>query len=197
MTKIKALLIVFICVLSCKNTTNKTKMKPLFNKQNNVLLTGDSLISNKNFINKIDSSCIKTTGYYGRTEEEANDYKNKCVYYRIDFSYEELNSIDDEFIQRVGDVDCIIRNSNDISDSDDFIIKNLILKKNNIETDSIRIYSYENYIEALAQKNDYYYLKNNRLWILKFNEDEDGIRIVDWKQYFINYEGKIILLKGE
>ncbi|OEK08561.1 hypothetical protein A8C32_03680 [Flavivirga aquatica] len=194
-TNTKILLIMFMSVLSCKNTSHNARKNFIENTQSSVLLTGDSLISDKHFIEKIDSTCLITNGYYGRTDAEIKNYKKKCAYYEIKFSYEELNPIENKVIQNFGDIDYIINSSSKASDADDFTIKNLILKKNNVITDSIRVYSYENYIEALAQKNEYFYLKDNYLWVLKFNEDEDGINVENWSKYKIDNMGKIVSLE--
>lgn len=192
-------------VISCKKTINN-KLENIINvnekdaiadvlkktvKSSNkdTLLIGDYLISKKNFVDKINTTCV--------SEEElaiSDSYKKKCVYYKIKFLYEDINYIDENTIQSFNGISYSLKKSNESSDADDFAIKNLIIKKDDVLTDSIRIYSYESYIEALAQKNEYYYLKDNHLWILKFNIDEDGIKVVNWKNYKINDDGKIVLI---
>ncbi|OBQ57325.1 hypothetical protein JJL45_00340 [Tamlana sp. s12] len=169
-------------------TIPSTLKNTISSKKKKTLLVGDSLISDRNFINQINATCISNGDL-----EISDTYKSKCNFFKIKFIYENLNSIDDKEIQNFNNISYHIRQSKETSDADNFIIKNLILKKGDVFTDSIRIYSYENYIEALVQKNKYFYLEGNYLWILKFNIDEAGVNVVDWSSYIVNDSGKIIL----
>ncbi|MFL0104838.1 hypothetical protein, partial [Tenacibaculum maritimum] len=67
--------------------------------------------------------------------------------------------------------------------------------KNNQKQDSLIVFSYENYIEALVNKSTYFYIKNNDIYIYEFNEDEEGIHSNNWKEYRIE-KGKFKLLKN-
>ncbi|KAB1068401.1 hypothetical protein F6U93_06785 [Tamlana haliotis] len=197
-------MVVALGLISCKETlSNKSEDTTCYNKKDTVSdmlkntispkekgiqLMGDSLISDGNFIDKINTTCVS-----GGDLEISDSYKMKCEFFKIKFIYENLNGINNEVIQNFKNINYSIKQSKETSDADDFVIKNLILKKEGVLTDSIRMYSYENYIEALAQKNEYFYIKDNNLWILKFNIDEDGVNVVDWHRFTVNDGGKIIL----
>lgn len=184
--------ILVLNIIACKNgTSRESKALNIEFHEEDILFMGDSLISNEKFIKNIDLTCVISEGGLKITES----YKKKCVFYKLNFPYEELNGLDNKIVQNYNGIDYIIKKSNTMSDADDFVIQNLIIKKENIITDSIRVYSYENYIEALVQKNEYYYLSNNNLWILKFNEDEDGVSVVSWDKYEVNNLGRLISLE--
>ncbi|MFL0066881.1 hypothetical protein V2595_14750, partial [Tenacibaculum maritimum] len=85
--------------------------------------------------------------------------------------------------------------ANKKSDSDDYKFVNLYSTKNNQKQDSLIVFSYENYIEALVNKSTYFYIKNNDIYIYEFNEDEEGIHSNNWKEYRIE-NGKFKLLKN-
>ncbi len=172
------------------DTIKSNLKKTTYNNTKDTFLIGDYLISQKKIIKNINSTCVSENSL-----AISNSYKKKCTYYKIKFPYEELNTIDNKVIQSFNGINFSIKKSKETSDADDFAIKNLIIQKEGISTDSIRIYSYENYIEALVQKKEYYYLDNNHLWILKLNIDEEGIKVVNWNYYTINNNGKIVLEK--
>ncbi len=189
------LIIILFSIQSCKRidknklkiaTTNGNLKKTIENDKRDTLLIGDYLISQKKIVKNINATCITEAGL-----AISDSYKKRCTYYKIKFPYESLNSVENKVIQNFKGINYSIKKSKETSDADDYVIKNLIIQKEGILTDSIRIYSYESYIEALVQKKEYYYLHNNNLWILKFNIDEDGIKVVNWDSYTINNKGKI------
>ena len=183
-------------IVSCKNKSHNESRALKNNVQKkDILLLGDSLIANEGFVKKINKTCAISNGYYGRTEADIDDYKSKCVFYNIKFQYEKLKKVDNKIIKNFKGINYIIRNSNVASNADDYIFKDLILKKNNIITDSIKIYSYEGYIEALVVISEYYYIKDNHLWVLNFYEDEEGIHVESWSKYEINDLGRIVSLE--
>ncbi len=194
--------IVILCsIQSCKQidenklkvaTTNSSLKKTIEKDIRDTLLIGDYLISRKKIVKNINTTCISEGGL-----AISDSYKKKCSYYKIKFPYESLNSVENKVIQNFKGINYSIKKSKETSEADDYAIKNLIIKKEGILTDSIRIYSYENYIEALVQKKEYYYLDENNLWILKFNIDEDGIKVVNWNKYSVNDNGKIKAKKEE
>lgn len=169
-------------VVSINNSLKKTIEKNI----KDTLLIGDYLISQKAIVENINTTCVAEEGL-----AISDSYKKKCTYYQIKFPYESLNSIENKIIQNFKGINYSIKKSKETSNADDYVIKNLIIKKEGVLTDSIRIYSYENYIEALVQKKEYYYLDNDNLWILKFDIDEDGVKVVNWVSYTINNKGKI------
>lgn len=178
--------ILIVNIVACSNIFLKKQVSNDNFVEKDMLFVGDSLVSNTNFIKKIKPTCASST------LEITESYKKQCVFYKITFPYEELNDIDSKVIQNFRGINYIIENLDTISNADDFVFKRLIIKKENVITDSIMIYGYENYIEALVQRTYYYYLENNYLWRLKFDIEEEGISIVSWNKYEINEKGKII-----
>ncbi|MCG7501352.1 hypothetical protein MHM83_05675 [Tenacibaculum sp. Mcav3-52] len=199
MNSLKIGTITFIVfILACKKIVpEKSNQK----EENSIVLIskdfqeGDSLISNLKFIKSIEDSCIRTEGVLEDNREQREDFNSRCRFYKITHDYSVLKGVEEkeQFFKR-NKIIYSLDLANKKSDADDYKFVSLCSEKDGENIDSLIVYSYENYIEALVTKGAYFYVKNDRVFVYKFNEDEEGIHSDEWNEYRIN-KGKFELIK--
>ncbi len=184
-------------VFSCKripenNTPKQTK--------NNVMLKvgfqeGDSLISSLDFIKTIDISCKRVSGVISDSKKQRNDFNKKCNFYKIKYDYDILRGLESKkTLFDNNNTSYYMALADTKSDADDYKFIKLYSSRNNKKLDSLTIFSYENYIEALVNKGTYFYIKNDKIYTYNYVEDEEGIHSKNWKVHEIK-NGQFQLLK--
>jgi hypothetical protein len=191
MKKIVLFLIITL-MFSCKNENNPNLVKEGINTNNAntkiiVSSIGDSLISQFDFVNKINTSIDK--------KEQRINLSG------IKYDYDKFTSWNSDSIEekKIGKITLKFQKINiKKNDADIFVHVNISTLVNNVKSDTLTVYKQENYAEALVAINEYYFVNSDlNLWTLETNEDEDGIKIISWNQYKINSEtGKIVLFKN-
>ncbi|MWP50355.1 MULTISPECIES: hypothetical protein [unclassified Gilliamella] len=198
-TKIIFYLLAIICVfLACK------KEKALIQSTNIAVLdslyVGDKNISNKEFINRINESCLLTHPYFDRTEKQMDIDAKNCILSKISYDY--YATFHDSFFKKKiysSNIELILEKKewDSFHDAADLSTQiNLITIKNHKRTDSLNVYLEKIYSEALTAKIRYFYLDRKlNLWLLTFIEDEKGNHLESWKKYKINSQtGKFELV---
>lgn len=194
------ILLFFLSFFSCKkgqeSISNKVNSNETTIDKN---WNGDTLISDINFINSINSSCKLNTAFFDRSEKQIKKDNEKCALSKIKFNYEKLDSLKNKVI--VGKLNSEIElfinksQSKNSENADLSYQTTLYVEKNKIILDSIVIYQSFNYSEALTVKTKYYYLNKDNIYLLDFAEDESGSSADKWEHYKINSKGKISLIK--
>ena len=184
------LFLIAVLLISCKNEGKQVVGKQIKPNQNNnelvVISLGDSLISQSDFVNKINSNI--------------NAKEKRATLSKIKYDFSKYTSWSDITTEekQLGDVtlkfqkESVVKNQADI-----FVHVALAIYKNNKQTDKLTVYKQENYAEALVAVSQYFYIDANlNLWTLGIEEDEEGIYVKSWNQYKIENEtGKINLIK--
>ncbi|WET49250.1 hypothetical protein PYS58_22290 [Chryseobacterium indologenes] len=195
------LLIVFFTMFSCKKITNKSDKINSNQASINNQWNGDKLISDLDFVSQINTSCLLTSSYFNRSEEEVKQDNLKCVLSKINFDYSKLDSLKGKKI--IGNLNNSLElyiektTPKNLENADIYNQVTLFVKKGEIIMDSMIIYESINYIEALTVKQFYYYIDNNKIFLLNLSEDESGSSVKDWSEYYINESGKIKLVKNK
>lgn len=183
------LLAIIYFFLACKK--EKALIQSTHNAVLDSLYIGDKNISNKEFINRINESCLLTHPYFDRTEEQMIIDAKNCILSKISYDY--YATFHDNFLKKKiysSNIELILEKKEwesfqDAADQSTQI--NLIIIKNHKRTDSLNVYLEKNYSEALTAKFKYFYLdKKLNLWLLTFIEDEEGKHLENWKKYKIN-----------
>lgn len=187
------LLVLLSCKSALKDKNNDTQKKYAAKSINFEL--GDSLISNINFIKTIDKSCKRASGVLSDSKKEREEFGQKCNFYKINYEYDLFRGLENkkELFEN-NDINYYIALANKKSDSDDYKFIKLYSLENDRKLDSLIIFSYENYIDALVNKGTYFYIKTNKVYTYNFNEDEEGIHSDNWSEYEIK-NGRFNLLK--
>ncbi|MEO8234266.1 MAG: hypothetical protein ABI549_02525 [Flavobacterium sp.] len=180
----------FILIISCKNDSasivNSQIDGNIESKEVASVSLGDSLISQSDFVNKINSNI---------------DFKEKrATISKIKYDFNKYTSWTDNTTEekQLEDIGLKFKKESQIkNDADIYINIGLIVSKNNKQTDKLTVYKQENYAEALVAVSQYFYVDGNlNLWTLGIEEDEEGIYVKSWNQYKIEKEtGKIKLVK--
>lgn len=188
-------------MFSCKKITNKSDKINSNQVSINNQWNGDKLISDLDFVSQINTSCLLTSSYFNRSEEEVKQDNLKCVLSKINFDYSKLDSLKGRRI--IGNLnnslDLYIEKTTprNLENADIYNQVTLFIKKDKIIMDSIVIYESINYIDALTVKQLYYYIDNNKIFLLNLSEDESGSSVNDWSEYYVNESGKIKLVKNK
>jgi hypothetical protein len=191
MKKIVLFLIITL-MFSCKKENNSNLVKEGINTNNanNKIIVssiGNSLISQFDFVNKINTSIDK--------KEQRINLSG------IKYDYDKFTSWNNDSIEekKIGKITLKFQKINiKKNDADIFVHVSISTLVNNVKSDTLTVYKQENYAEALVAINEYYFVNSDlNLWTLETNEDEDGVKIISWNQYKINSEtGKIVLFKN-
>ncbi|CAA0223572.1 hypothetical protein [Tenacibaculum maritimum] len=190
------LILLALLSLSCKSSLKDKNAQEKHALKSINFELGDSLISNISFIKTIDKSCRRPSGILSDSKKEREEFNQKCNFYKINYEYDFFRGLEEKKeLFNNNYIDYYLALANKKSDSDDYKFVNLYSTKNNQKQDSLIVFSYENYIEALVNKSTYFYIKNNDIYIYEFNEDEEGIHSNNWKEYRIE-KGKFKLLKN-
>lgn len=188
--------IIYTCtilfLISCKkeivvkDMVNDVK-DTIHNEEIKFVSFGDKIISESDFISQM--------------QDTTNPKHLRKKLSKIKFDYHQFNEWDFNTIEKknIGDITLELKkekNNNTNADISEQI--SLSVYKNNKKTDDILIYKYENYAEALVAISQFFYFDFDlNLWLLEFNEDEEGIHFVFWNQYKIDKNtGKINLIKS-
>lgn len=196
-------LIIILCLLSifsCKKAQenfnlNTNAKKITLNKE----WQGDSLISDLNFINTIDSTCKLNDGFFERSDKQIKDDNLKCALSKIKFDYEKLSSL--KSITSLGSINStttlFIKTTKPNNTENAYIYHQatLYVEINKKITDSIIIYHSINFSEALIVRERNYYVDKDNIYVLDIVEDESGTSVEKWSQSKINSSGKIISVK--
>lgn len=181
----------FLCIFSCKKTIpNYHEQEIKKSSTVNIDWRGDKLISDFNYIKRIDSSCKISTSFFNRSLKQIKQDSINCVLSKIKFDYSKLLSLKKAIsIGKLDDnVELIIKNS-PFNNGDNLDLNNfsfLYLKKNGKLLDSIKIFQSINYSEALVVKTRYYYVDNDNVYLLDFVDDESGSTVNQWNKYKID-----------
>jgi hypothetical protein len=174
-------------MFSCKKENNSNLVKEGINTNNaNTKIIessiGDSLISQFDFVNKINTSIDK---------KEQRIYLSKIKYDFDKYTSWNYNSIEEK---QVGKITLKFQKVNiKKNDADIFVHVNIYTLVDNVKSDTLTVYKQENYAEALVAINEYYFVNSDfNLWTLETNEDEDGVKIISWNQYKRNWKNCII-----
>lgn len=199
--KYLVILMCFFTTLSCKKITNKSDKINSNQASINNQWNGDKLISDLDFVNQINISCLLTSSYFNRSEEEIKQDNLKCVLSKINFDYSKLDSLKGKKI--IGNLNNSLElyiektTPKNLENADIYNQVTLFVKKGEIIMDSMIIYESINYIEALTVKQLYYYIDNNKIFLLNLSEDESGSSVKDWSECYVNESGKIKLVKNK
>lgn len=197
--KYLVILMCFFTIFSCKKITNKSDKINSSQVSINNQWNGDKLISDLDFVNQINTSCLLTSSYFNRSEEEIKQDDLKCILSKINFDYSKLDSLKGKKI--IGNLNHNLKiyiektTPKNFENADIYNQVTLFVKKDEIIMDSIVIYESINYIEALTVKQLYYYIDNNKIFLLNLSEDESGSSVKYWSEYYVNESGKIKLVK--
>lgn len=194
-------LMIFLCFLSifsCKKSQENTKTisKEIVLKKE---WQGDLLISDFNFVNSIDKTCKLNSAFFGRIDEQIKDDNLKCALSKIKFDYEKLNSIKTKF--SIGNINATTElfikatKPSNLENADIYNQATLYIELNKKNTDSIVIYHFINFSEALTVKERNYYIDRDYIYLLDIVEDESGTNVEKWTENKIDKSGKIILDK--
>lgn len=185
-------MILFVSACKSKSKKNKQIENKPFKVENNVVIKninfedGDKLISNLDFIKSINNTCKRVRGVIDDNDIQRKDFNNRCKFYKISYNYNVFRGFEGQKqLFRKNNIRYSLGVANKNSDSDDYKFINLYSIKNGKKMDSLTIYSYQNYIEALVTKGTYFYIKNDKVFIYEFNEDEKGIHNNKWSEYKI------------
>lgn len=185
-------------LISCKqNAQEKVQIDDKFII--NDLWTGDSLISNRDFINSINSSCKIRGTFFNRSANEIKDDDSKCALSKISFEYDKLDTVEKVFIGKNNKINLLFKKtlSKKINNSDPYHEVTLFSVKDNLPVDSIVIYRTANFSDALITDTRYFYIKKEKIYLLDITVDEAGTRIESWQSYDINKNsGKINLINS-
>ena len=197
-------IIFFILIVACKTEPKESKIteNTQVNTVNNVTLKdenfeeGDKLISNIEFIKTIDETCKRTHGVIQDNKKQRDAFNDQCQFYNIKYNYEVYRVLEKQKqLYQKDDInyyfDLAIKNS----ESDDYKFVNLYASKNGRKIDSLEVYNYENFIEALVEKGKYFYIKDEKIFTYMFYEDEDGIHNSKLNEYEIK-KGNFELVKS-
>ncbi len=197
--KVTLLTLVFINCKNKKNSLNATikndlnknpTSKQIINEKKYII--GDSLISKLSFLKLINKSCVRNNGAISDTKDDRKKIKNNCDFFKIKYDYSPYRTlVKDTALFKKNDITYLLGKSRNRSESDDYNIINLYIEKNKTKIDSIVIFSYENFVEALVEKGNYFYFNNESIYVYNFFEDEEGIHSKKWTKYKIE-ESKII-----
>ena len=186
------LFLIITMIFSCKKENNSNLVKDGINTNNanNKIIVssiGDSLISQFDFVNKINTSID--------IKEQRIDLSG------IKYDYDKFTSWNNDSIEekKIGKITLKFQKVNiKKNNADIFVHISVSTLVNNVKSDTLTVYKQENYAEALVAINEYYFVNSDlNLWTLETNEDEDGVKIISWNQYKINSEtGKIVLFKN-
>lgn len=91
--KYLVILMCFFTTFSCKKITNKSDKINSNQASINNQWNGDKLISDLDFVSQINTSCLLTSSYFNRSEEEVKQDNLKCVLSKINFDYSKLDSL--------------------------------------------------------------------------------------------------------
>ncbi|MDI9310497.1 MAG: hypothetical protein QM535_09790 [Limnohabitans sp.] len=155
-----------------------TIVYPMVNK-NNKIEFGDELISQYNFVNSIEKSCLK-------------DYNPNCVLKKIKFKYRH-SILKDTILFEKGSVKIILKanNKNELDYS-----SSLITYLNDKPQNSILFYKEKS--GEYAVNNIYFYINNEfNFWLLNFFVDDEGTKIKTWTKYKIDSNNAKISLDEE
>lgn len=199
MKKRYGLLVTFILVfIGCKT---KSKQTPIAVSNNSKIIVddnlnfsaGDVLLSKIYFIKSIDKSCARVSGIISDNKEQRNQFKNNCNFFKLKYNYDEYRGLEKrEKLYSMDNVNYYLDLNSQQSDSDDYKFVSLYSFYDGKKIDSIIVYSYENYIEALVEKGRYFYIHDKQIYVYEFNEDEEGIHSDRWSKFsIVNGEFKL------
>lgn len=195
------MLVCFSALLSCKKVTDKSTKIVSDQVYINNQWSGDKLISDLGFVDQINISCLLTSPYFDRSEEEVKQDDLKCILSKINFDYSKLDSLrEKKIIGHLNDnLELYIKKTipENLENADIYNQVSLFIKKDEVITDSIAIYESINYIEALTVKQLYYYINNNKIFLLSLLDDESGSSVKSWAEYYVDDSGKIKLVKNK
>lgn len=187
----KIILFLAITILiSCKKEAEKSiidKAQNIEVKRNDFISYGDSLVSQSSFVSQIQKSI------------DVKFQRNSLS--KITFDYDKFKNWDLKTVEEktIGTIIFKFEKENkQNSDADIYTHIKLCVYNKNKNIDNLTVYKQENYSEALASINQYFYIDSSlNLWTLGINEDEDGIKVIFWNQYKIDKEsGKISVIKN-
>lgn len=193
-------MLAFLSVFSCKKAQSDsenliTSKEIIVNKEWN----GDSIISNLNFINTINSSCKLNGTYFERSEKQVVKDYAKCALSKIMFDYSKLDSIkSDVLIGKQASFAIFIKKTIPLNkgEADLYSQTTLYVKNEKSVSDSLIIHQSLNFSEALTVLTRYYYIDHDKIYLLDIAEDESGSSVKKWEEYRINFKtGKIKLIK--
>lgn len=179
-----------IILISCKKESEKSIVDKVQNIEvgiNDFASYGDSLVSQSSFVSQIQKS------------SDVQFQRNSIS--KITFDYDKFKNWDFKTLEEktIGEITLKFEKVNkQNSDADIYTHIKLSIYNKNKNTDNLIVYKQENYSEALASINQYFYIDSSlNLWLLRINEDEDGIKVMFWNQHKIDKEsGKIIQIKN-
>lgn len=187
---------------------NKKSKANVENRNTDSLFNGNQIISESDFIEKIDTSCIIKNSYYESLKD--TNRINHCILLTSSFDdhfnqRKELFKSQSQSPERKSQLQNITLSLQKAGLKEKFhgiyiepstslqIILNVY--KNNTKTDSIAVFEYIDQIDyAYYLRKDYFIDEFLNLWILNLYTGEEGTNIISWKKHKIDKKtGKIIL----
>ncbi|MWP47994.1 hypothetical protein [Gilliamella sp. Pas-s27] len=162
---------------------------------------GDNFVSKKNYVKKIDSTCVLVKPYEsGRTQKEIDKEREKCILSKITFDYSEIiNQMalnEKVYLPPINGINVYLEKVKEIDPSSLETVTTaevkLFTEINDQISDSLTIYYIKNDYDAFYVESQYYYI-DNFIYILKYGSDEDGSLVRFWKKYSISSNGKFKL----
>lgn len=168
---------------------------------------GDPLISKKEFVEGVNTSCI-IGNLYNRSSEKAGEDNKRCVLSKISYPYDRFLNLGDVYpisklnqgekilINQSGNFNTFIKITKKLIKEGSYNLELTLFTENNGKLiDSLIIYKEKNDVEAFVAKQQYYFISSSlTVSILQVSSIEEGTLLDYWKNYKINGMGKIILL---
>ncbi len=204
MCRVYILAFLFLFLGSCGNSAKKSKEKSDIKVSNNLQVKdnlttqvksksdirfelGDEVLADLEFIKSINTTCGRAVGVIGNDDKQREEFEKNCNFYKIKYNYYELRGLEksQKVFEQNNNYSLVLNVTKRMTDSDDFKFIGLYTIDKNKKIDSLVVFSYENYIEALVEKGRIFYIKNNNVFLYDFNEDDKGIHSEKWRKYEI------------
>lgn len=203
-------LVCLLCCISVMMSCNKVKEDKV--EANTTLAEevtvmtnwkGDPLIADLDFVKSIDPSCKIEGSYYESSDEQMEEDNARCVLNKIKYDYYLFQELKARVLvdSLEGGIKLYINTTLPTAKEKQYAEvyhqATLYVEKEGKVVDSMVLYEYVNYMEAMVVSLRYHYLDGNKLYLLDYEDSENGSEVDQWQEYIINNTGTITLVRSE